>query len=468
MWLITLALLLFALALWLGLYLIARNSANPRLRYAGLGVITYALAIGTELLATEATDPELALTLTRLHWALLFLPAFFWFVTTLYLLPQDSPWQQRLNGLWPHGLWLFATPFYLVTAGTDLIFDFSSTPPQAGPAYLIFAGAILLPMLLTVILTAQVFRSTETTKRSLGLLLVAAIFFGLSAGLLSFPLAWLPRSWLLLGLSVDLVFLGIIIAWLDAFEEGETLLPDLLRSFDSAVFMALIFGLPVLLTSWLSTGLTFPMLVLLMSTLSLAIITQTFADPLQTLVDRLTFAAFPRLREERANLRAVANALPRTQEVLDPELLDPTKFAKLTRRALSHLGDLSRLATSPLTRLPLIDNRLTQRKAHDDTLERAAELKSLLTDSILRLKPRDKGDFGTTEEWRYYNALYFPYVAGLKPYSRRAEYFDGDLDSIEREALDWFRTYVPERTLYNWQNAAAKLIAQDLQERLET
>ena len=28
----------------------------------------------------------------------------------------------------------------------------------------------------------------------------------------------------------------------------------------------------------------------------------------------------------------------------------------------------------------------------------------------------------------------------------------------------WFQANVPERTLYNWQNAAAKLVAQDLRE----
>ena len=57
----------------------------------------------------------------------------------------------------------------------------------------------------------------------------------------------------------------------------------------------------------------------------------------------------------------------------------------------------------------------------------------------------------------------FPYAIGLKPYSRRAEY--EKLSPTDREALDWFRTYAPERTLYNWQNAAAQLVAQDLRER---
>ena len=74
-----------------------------------------------------------------------------------------------------------------------------------------------------------------------------------------------------------------------------------------------------------------------------------------------------------------------------------------------------------------------------------------------------KGDFGLTEEWRFHNA---PYIAGLKPYSRRIDYADNGLNEVEKEALEWFRTYVPERTLYNWQNSAAQLVAQDLRERM--
>jgi hypothetical protein len=126
------------------------------------------------------------------------------------------------------------------------------------------------------------------------------------------------------------------------------------------------------------------------------------------------------------------------------------------------LGDLPHLAASPLTRLPIIEKRLEARGANDNALERAAELKTLLTESITRLKPRGKVEFGTSDEWRHYNALYFPYISGLRPYSQRTDH--AGLKSIEKNALDWFRVNVPERTLYNWQAAAAKLVAEDLAE----
>ena len=119
---------------------------------------------------------------------------------------------------------------------------------------------------------------------------------------------------------------------------------------------------------------------------------------------------------------------------------------------MSHLGDLPKLATSPLVNLPNIQGA--------NPLDRAHALKSLLVQSIQKLKPLSDATFGTTDEWRYYNSVYFPYVLGLKPYTRRADY--ASLDEISRLALDWFQTAVPERTLHNWQNTAARLVAEDI------
>ncbi len=188
------------------------------------------------------------------------------------------------------------------------------------------------------------------------------------------------------------------------------------------------------------------------------------ADTLAGVLDRLVFVGAPAVQRERADLRGAASALPRIKIDLALAEIEEAEFVRLTRRALSHYGDLSRLASSPLVRLPAVVERLAQRGAPDDALERAAELKALLADSVNRLKPRDGGEFGTSDEWRYYNALYFPYVAGLKPYSRRM--FAEDLAPPIRQALEWFRASVPERTLHNWQNAAARLIAQDLRRQI--
>jgi hypothetical protein len=58
--------------------------------------------------------------------------------------------------------------------------------------------------------------------------------------------------------------------------------------------------------------------------------------------------------------------------------------------------------------------------------------------------------------------LHFPYVMGLKPYNVRFQ--ADDLDPTIQEAVEWFQNQVPERTLYNWQTTAARLVAQNLRE----
>jgi len=307
-------------------------------------------------------------------------------------------------------------------------------------------------------------RRTIRPQPTLGLLLAATLFFTLGLGLLLVPFGWLPRSWALLAIGGDLVLLDIAIAGFDAFDEGETLLADITRSFVAALLAALLFGLQVVLVI-LASGATFAMLALLLTTVAAAITLTIFADLLQSALDQLVFARSPWLRRARDDARAAASALPRLDADLDLAQINAAEFARLTRRALSHYGDLPRLAANPLTRLPQIERRLARRGALSDILEPATELKALLAESVARLKPRSRGDFGTSDEWRHYNALYFPYIAGLKPYSRRASH--DRLDPAAQQALEWFQATVPERTLYNWQSAAAKLVAQDLCEGMQ-
>ncbi|NUT93452.1 MAG: hypothetical protein HOY78_15665 [Saccharothrix sp.] len=195
---------------------------------------------------------------------------------------------------------------------------------------------------------------------------------------------------------------------------------------------------------------------LLYGTVAAAVALQVLANPLAAVVDRV---AVPEVAEERAELREAADALPRRAP-----LAEDADFVKLTRRALSSYGDLGKLVASPLTELPVISARLAARGVPDQPLERAAELKTLLLESIQRLKPKD-GDFGTSDEWRHYNALYFYYVVGIRPYSRRTK--REDLAPEARKALAWFVNQVPERTLHNWQNAGAKLVAADLSAQVE-
>ena len=188
---------------------------------------------------------------------------------------------------------------------------------------------------------------------------------------------------------------------------------------------------------------------LLLALLTFGILTQTFSNSIQKGLDLLTLPA--RLNAQRAALRQTADALPLLSP-LEPDSANEEQFTRLTRRALSHLGDLPKLATSPLVNLPAVQGT--------NPLDRAHSLKSLLIQSIQKLKPQTGEAFGTSDAWRYYNAVYFPYVLGLKPYTRRADL--ASLDESARVTLEWFQTSVPERTLHNWQNTAARLIAEDI------
>jgi hypothetical protein len=259
-----------------------------------------------------------------------------------------------------------------------------------------------------------------------------------------------------------LLLLGFCIAWFDAFDEGETFLPDMIRSFMLTIIIVLIFAGQVGLVIAIQTGLTDGMKLLLTTTIFASVLIAVFGSSLQNLLDGFAFSRNPSVREERRRLVTESNILSRKDAGIDLSKLNEDERSRLTRRALSHFGNLNRLASNPLTQLPAIDARVKDRNIPDTTLDRANELKSVLTDSILKLKPQGEKDFDTTDEWRLYNALFFPYITGLRPYSRTQE---KDLTGFERDALEWFQSFVPERTLHNWQNTAAKLIANDLWEK---
>jgi hypothetical protein len=237
-----------------------------------------------------------------------------------------------------------------------------------------------------------------------------------------------------------------------AFQAGEALWRDMARSLLGAAVVALASGGQVALATTVD-GPTPVLVTLLFGVVAVAVAVQVLSGPVHRALDRVAFPGDPEIQRERAELRETSDALARRDQ--GPPSMDEAEFVRLTRRALANYGDLGKLASSPLAGLPVIDQRVTG----DIPLERAAALKHLLLESIQRLKPSD-GDFDTSDEWRYYNVLYFPYVRGLRPYRRGAS--RNGLSPVERQAFDWFVREVPERTLYNWQNTAARLVADDL------
>jgi len=399
--------LFYAFTLWLGSYLLARNSQKMAVRLTGWGLLAYAIALAPQILFDQ------------FFLIILLLPALLWIGAALHLLPEEHPSRPILIRIWL----VAAIPLAILTQLNAW-----------------FAALIVLALVLCAGMIAKLALSSHF-KNTFALLAVIALFVTLSAGLLILPLNWIPLSWGMTLLGFDLLFLGIIITAWDAFDEGESICAHLVRSFVSNLYYA---GALALIAALFTDNL-----LLLLLLITFGILTQTFSNSIQSLLDSLTL---PRhLNDERQVLRQAAEALP-LLSTLETDSVDEEQFTRLTRRALSHLGDLPKLATNPLVNLPRITG--------SNPLDRAHALKALLVQSIQKLKPQSDAKFGTTDEWRYYNAVHFPYVLGLKPYTRRADY--DSLDDASRAALDWFQTAVPERTLHNWQNTAAKLIAEDI------
>ncbi len=436
----------FALSWWLGLYLLARDPRKPVLVLAAIGLTSFASVVALD--AVRVVSGSAVLSSVEIY--LVAVPGIAWFAVLVEMSrPRDS-WRGRAGEI-------------AAVAGVAAVAFFGAAMAGNvdGPLRLghwVMFAAISLSSLGAMVKAVLL----KPPRPVVSFVVIATLFFALGNAILVIPLGLVP-SWLALASTgFDVALLGIAVAIGDAFDEGQALRADMLRSFAATAVVALLFGGQLLIglaVSGQETALT----VLLFTSLGIAIAINVLADPLAGLLDRLAFSRSPDLRADRAALRRTEAALPlRSDNPLDG--VDDDAFARLTRRALGHYADLSKLVASPLTALPIIDERLAARGAPDQPLERANELKALLADRITRLKPRDGGDFGTTEQWRHYNSLYFPYVVGVRAYAQNAT--AAGLDPVARQAWQWFVTEVPQRSLHNWQNAAARLIAADLRGNL--
>ena len=435
----------FGLSWWLGLYLLARNPRKPVLALAAVGLTSFAAVVALDALrVTGGVHSEL---LNRVEVYLVVVPGIAWFAVLLEMARPNDTWRSRVGEL---------AAIAAVAAGAFLGSTLAGT--VSGPLRLGHWVMFGVNSVATLAAMAVAVRRQSRPRRVRRVAVVATLFFALGNAILVIPLGLVP-SWLALASTgFDVVLLGVAVALWDSFDEGQALRADMLRSFIGSAVVAALFGGQALLGMALTTEHT-TLMVLLFTSLAIAITINVLADPLAGVLDRLAFSHSPELRADRAALRDTEAALPlRSGSPLDA--MDDDTFARLTRRALGHYGDLSKLVASPLTGLPAIDARLAARGALDQPLERANELKALLADRIAALKPRDGGDFGTTEQWRHYNSLYFPYVVGVRAYAQNAT--AAGLDPVARQAWQWLVTEVPQRSLHNWQNAAARVIAADL------
>ena len=356
----TLYVLAFAFALWLGSYLISRDPRDGKLLLAGLGLIAYGLALGLDALTQLSSQP----TLLRLQWIASFLPALLWSGVLLHLVRDDGA-RARLTHAWTRR-WL---PLGLAILAVATLWLIEPAARTLRPAFALplLVAVILLPLAIAGIRVGRDLRTMPRRALVSGSLLVL-LLFALGAGLLLFPLAPLPRTLLLFVVAFDLEVLGLRVAAFDALDLGQMFARDALRSMLASFLAALLIGGQVAMAMVLATGLSAATMALLLLTVGSSLALVVFAPQLQLLLDAVAFPGNPRLRSERALLRGIVVVAPRRADPTHtaepgghPLLSDEAAFVRHTRHALRNHGNLSRLASNPLTGLPLIHTHLGER-----------------------------------------------------------------------------------------------------------
>ncbi|HKZ01380.1 MAG TPA: hypothetical protein VJ180_04030, partial [Pyrinomonadaceae bacterium] len=206
-------------------------------------MIAYAFALGIEI------------ALKRSILTIMLLPALLWIGAAISLLPEESRLRETLFRIWA----VTSIPIAILTLLNPW-----------------FASLIIGALLACAGMVARLASRTQF-KNTIALIAVVALFITLSTGLLLIPLNWLPRVWVVALLGLDLVFLGLLITAWDAFDEGESIRAPLLRSFVSAFYYA---GLLAIIAGFFSDNL-----LLLTIVIAFGILTQTFSDPIEALLD---------------------------------------------------------------------------------------------------------------------------------------------------------------------------------------
>jgi hypothetical protein len=415
----------FALTWWLACYLLGRDPFRQALQRAAAALAVYALAVAGWAVAADG------------RWAqvLICTPALLWAGAAVALLPADLPERRHID----RG-WLLSSAAFLVII---------VVLPESG-------RLVALAPLAGGLVVLWRFREAVRPRLLPAAVSVVAALYAIGLVALLSPIGSGTPGLVLAAIGLDLMVLGYLVAVADAVDAGERLHPDLRRSGVAALIATLLVAGPAALTMLAAPDL--PAVAVLQFVLVGVVMSVTgLAGPVRRGLDRLAFLHDDRLRLDREALLLSYDALARRRERHRLITTGEDEFVRLTRRALDDFGDIGRLVRSPLIDLPTVDRRLT-RPAAEQPLARALELRAVLRESVARLKP--DGLFGTSEEWRHYNALYFCCVLGLRPYERR-RHTDG-VDRDGRRALEWFRRHVPKRTLQQWQREGAQLVAERL------
>lgn len=266
----------FTLSWWLGLYLLVRDPRKPVLALAAVGLCGFALVVALD--AVRLVSVAHADLLSHVEIYLVAVPGVAWFAVVLELARPCDTWRSRATEL---TLVAVVAALTLVGAGMAGSVD---GPLRAG--HWVMFGVISISTLGAMV--AAVRRPSQPVRVA-GVVIIATLFFALGNAILVIPLGLVP-SWLALASTgFDVLLLGVAVALWDAFDEGQALRADMLRSFAGTMVVAVLFGGQALI-GMAVTGADGPgrtaLTVLLFTSLAIAIAINVLADPLAGLLDR--------------------------------------------------------------------------------------------------------------------------------------------------------------------------------------
>ena len=258
----------FALSWWLGLYLLARDPRKPVLALAAIGLCSFATVVALDAVRLVA-HAEL---LSHLEIYLVAVPGVAWFAVLVELSRPCDSWRIRTGEL-------------LLVAGVGALSLLGAVLAGGVEGPLRTGHIVMFAVISASTLGAMVAALARPAQPVpvAGVVTVATLFFALSNAILIIPLGLVP-SWLALASTgVDVLLLGVAVALWDAFDEGQALRADMMRSFTGSVVVSVLFGGQILIgmaiTRQESVAKT-ALAVLLFTSVAIAVAVQVLAAPL--------------------------------------------------------------------------------------------------------------------------------------------------------------------------------------------
>ncbi|HLA44576.1 MAG TPA: hypothetical protein VJZ27_14120, partial [Aggregatilineales bacterium] len=426
-----------------------RGRFSPLALATAATLISYALILADQFLGIVFMGE--AAWLGRVLWTVYPLPVAFWTRIAILLKPGEDV-NLRLDRAW----WTLLLPVTMLLIFGGWVGDepVNYATREPGPLYPTYALYNVIVTAAALVLLHRNFHETspgDAAHRAFWWMRLAG--FALCGGMFVLLIGIFSPALVFTATVLDIMIFGLGGIVYDAIAEGQAVRQDL-----SFVFIKILLVMSIILIPWgiaviASDAWTITTAAAFFVTLTALTLGITLLEDMERLLDKLFFKS-GKLETRDALRTLMLNAARQRENAPSVIDLDEDEFIRMTRRALSHMPNLPRLAASPLTSMQLVSQRV-----QDDAnaLKRANELRQILAECIEALRPHENDDYGISDEWRFFNALYYPYVAGISPYKRR--FMHQDSDEEMREVMNWFQTVVPPRTLYNWQNHGAKMIA---------